>query len=146
MSTTTVSPHHITNVAIKGVAEDVAERLSINRSLVYAMGEYPEKDRYSRFVQFWLVLADLDFSKADLLFRDFEARRNALCPARRGRQTNEQKALAEVSERVSALVRSYLTDVAEHEKFRLIAEAEESLRELSGALLSKGERLLEQQP
>jgi hypothetical protein len=146
MSITTISPHHVTNIALKGVADDVAERLGKHRSGIYAMGEDPEKDRYSRFVQFWLVLADLAFPQADLLFRDFEARRNAVCPTRKGRQTNEQKALGDVSERAAAVVRGYLDEVAEHEKLRLIAEAQEALRGLTDTILSKGERSLEQRP
>lgn len=129
------SPHHVTNAAIKGLADDVAERLGVNRSLIYAMGEYPEKDRYSRFVQFYLTLADLDFARADLLFRDFEARRNALCPTREVKRTTEQKALSALSEKVSDLMRSHFEGKAEHEKLQAVAEVEECCRLLSQAIL-----------
>jgi hypothetical protein len=143
-----ISPHHVTNAAIKGHADEIAERLGINRSLVYAMGEYPEKDRYSRLVQVWLILADLDFAQADLIFRDFEARRNAVCPTRKGRQTTEQKALGQLSEKVSELMKAYFNESAEHEKLRAVAEVEEACRLLSGVMHSKGERgmLREAQP
>jgi hypothetical protein len=135
-----ISPHHVTNVAIKGIADDAAERLGINRSLVYAMGEYPEKDRYSRFVQLWLVLADLNFAQADLLFRDFEARRNALCPTRKGKQTTEQKALSVLSEKVSGLMKAYFEERAEHEKLQAVAEVEEACRQVSGVILRRSEK------
>lgn len=143
-----ISPHHVTNAAIKGHADELAERLRINRSLVYAMGEYPDKDRYSRLIQFWLILADLNFANADLIFRDFEARRNALCPTRKGRQTTEQKALGMLSEKVSDLMKAYFNDSADHEKLQAVAEVEEVCRQLSGAILRRSERgmLTEQRP
>jgi hypothetical protein len=143
-----ISPHHVTNAAIKGIADDVAERLGKHRSGIYAMGEDPEKDRYSRLVQFWLILADLNFAQADLIFRDFEARRNALCPARKGRQTTEQKALSALSESVSQLMKAYFEEKAEHEKLQAVAEVEEVCRQLSGAILRSSERgmLQEQRP
>ena len=143
-----ISPHHVTNAAIKGHADEIAERLGKHRSLIYAMGESPEKDRYSRLVQFWLILADLNFPNADLIFRDFEARRNALCPTRKGRQTTEQKALSALSESVSELMKAYFNDSADHEKLRAVAEVEEVCRQLSAAILMRSERgmLQEQQP
>lgn len=132
-----ISPHHVTNAALKGIADDVAERLGKHRSGVYAMGEDPEKDRYSRFVQLWLVLADLNFAQADLLFRDFEARRNALCPARKGRQTTEQKALGLLSEKVSDLMKTYFDERADHEKLAAVAAVEDACRQLSGAIVRR---------
>jgi hypothetical protein len=142
-----ISPHHVTHAALKGHADEVAERLGINRSIVYAMGEYPEKDRYSRLIQFWLILADLDFAQADLLFRDFEARRNALCPTRKGRQTTEQKALGVLSERMSDLMKAYFDERADHEKLAAVAAVEDACRLLSGAIVRRSVKaMLKEQP
>jgi hypothetical protein len=143
-----VSPHHVTNAAIKGHAVEIATRLGINKSLVWAMGEGPEKDRYSRLIQFWLILADLDFAQADLIFRDFEARRNAKCPTRKGRRKKEQDVLGDLSEAVSDLMKTYFSELADHEKFAAVAKVEEVCRQLSSAILSRSERamLQEQRP
>ena len=55
-----MKPHLVTNEAVKGIAEGVALQLGKTPSYVYSMGEDPEKDRYTRFVQFWLAVGAQD--------------------------------------------------------------------------------------
>lgn len=140
------SPHHATHAAIENIVDDVAERLGKSGSYVYSMGEYPEKDRYTRFVTFYLAVASVDFQKADILYRDFETRRNALCPTREAKRTTETKALASLSEKVAELMKSHLEGKAEHEKLQAVAEVEEVCRQLSQALLRQGEKVTVYKP
>ena len=114
-STFMSSPHHATHEAIKGIAARVAERLGCTGTHIYKMGEDPEKDRYSRFISFWLAIAAEDFEQADIFFNDFKARRDALAPERRAVRTTERKALASVSERIDEVMQGYLKGEADHE-------------------------------
>jgi hypothetical protein len=144
-----ITPHLVTNAAVKGIANDIAERLGKSPSAIYAMGERPDKDRYSKFLQFWLVIADLNFQQADLLFRDFEAHRNALAPQRVA-VTTEPRAMASVSEQISEVMKAHFERKSNDEKLRKIAEAQEALRRLSAAILraesnSRGLQLHEQE-
>jgi hypothetical protein len=129
------SPHHATHKAVAGIADRVADRLAKSTTYVYSMGEDPEKDRYTRFVQLYLAIAAEDWEKAEVLYRDFETRRNALSPKRQFARTTETKALASLSEKVSDLLKSHLEGKAEHEKLQAVAEVEEVCRQLSQAII-----------
>src|SRR5688500_16890087 len=110
------SPHHATNAATKGIVDDIAERMGLHRSGVYAWGEDPAKDRYSRFVQVYLVTADLNFEQSEAWFKDFSARRGAILHRRQGRRVQEPKALAAFNEAAKDVVNGFISDKADHEK------------------------------
>jgi hypothetical protein len=123
------------NAVLKGLVDDIATRLGKHPSGIYAMGEDPEKDLYTRLLSIWYIVADLDFSQADILFRDFEARRIAKAP-QKVVVTTEPKALASVSEGINAVMRAHFECQSNDEKLRKIAEAQEALRQLTATILN----------
>jgi hypothetical protein len=132
------SPHHATNAATKGIVDELAERLRLHRSGVYSWGEDPEKDRYSRFIQVYLITADLKFEQSEAWYKDFTARRAAILHKRQDKRVQEPKALASFNEAAKDVVNGYLSDKADHEKMMDIARAEDALRELSAQIMRRG--------
>lgn len=134
------SPHLATNAALKGIADQIAERLGLHRSGIYAMGEDPAKDRYSRFIQLYTTTADVDFEQSEVWHQDFTVRRAALLHKRQGKPVQERKVLASFNESSMEVVNGYLSDKPDHEKLMDIARAEDALRELSAQIMRRGEQ------